>query len=170
MDNLVRVEQELQRKFAGGSGSRLPSTAELVERKTTAETLFLPEAERGRMPLTKSKYLVRENPELVAWERETRLFLRQLSPSHEHRVSAVMVFEWVTGIEVKGLMEEGGSTADLKHINKILRFYFGKSYRTTICGRKVPNAYKVKRGTYITRRRPMNLELYAEFLEGTLYP
>ena len=52
----------------------------------------------------------------------------------------------------------------------MLRFYFGKPYMTYICGRKVPNAYRVKPGYYITRHRPMTLTLYAEFCEGVLRP
>ena len=122
------------------------------------------------MPFTKDKFLVRENAELVQWERETRLFLRKLSPEHGHRVSAAMVYEWATGIKVADLMAAGGSTTDLKKINKILRYYFEKSYTTYICGKKVPNAYRVRPGYYITKHRPMTLTLYAEYCEGTLYP
>lgn len=122
------------------------------------------------MPFTKDKFLVRENSDLVKWERETRKFLRKLSPEHGHRVSAAMVFEWATGIQVVGLMAQGGSTVDLKRINKVLRFYFGKPYMTYICGRKVPNAFKVPPGWYVKRHRPMTLTLYAEYSEGTLNP
>lgn len=122
------------------------------------------------MPFTKDKYLVKENPDLVMWERETRKFLRQLSPSHGHRVSAAMIYEWATGFRVADLMAEGGSTVDLKRINKILRFYFGKSYMTYIMGKKVPNCFRVKPGYYITRHRPMTLTLYAEYCEGVLKP
>ena len=122
------------------------------------------------MPFTKDKFLVRENSDLVKWERETRKFLRKLSPEHGHRVSAAMVFEWATGIQVFDLMAKGGSTVDLKRINKVLRFYFGKPYMTYICGRKVPNAFKVPPGWYVKRHRPMTLTLYAEYSEGTLNP
>ncbi len=121
--------------------------------------------------MTKDKYLVKENPDLVAWEREVRKFLRQLSVAHGHRVAAVMVYEWATGINVAELMSRGGSArADLMKINKILRFYFGKPYMTYICGRKVPNAFKVRPGYYSRRHRPMTLTLWAEYQEGTLYP
>ena len=122
------------------------------------------------MPFTKEKFLVKENAELVMWERETRKFLRNLSPAHGHRVSAVMVYEWATGDSVADLMARGGSTTDLKRINRVLRFYFGKPYMTYICGRKVPNAFKVKPGYYIKRHRPMTLTLYVEYAEGTLNP
>ena len=122
------------------------------------------------MPFTKDKFLVRENSDLVKWERETRKFLRKLSPEHGHRVSAAMVFEWATGLQVVDLMAQGGSTVDLKRINKVLRFYFGKPYMTYICGRKVPNAFKVPPGWYVKRHRPMTLTLYAEYSEGTLNP
>lgn len=122
------------------------------------------------MPFTKEKFLVKENAHLVQWEREIRKFLRNLSPDHGHRVSAVMIYEWATGIKVTELIAEGGSTVDMKRINKILRFYFGNPYMTHICGRKVPNAFKVKPGYYITRHRPFTLTLYAEYCEGTLKP
>lgn len=123
------------------------------------------------MPLTKDKYLVKENPHLVQWEREVRLFLRQLSPQHGHRVAAVMVYEWATGISVADLMAEGGSAGpDLRKINQILRFYFDKPYMTYIAGRKVNNAYRVKPGWYVKRHRPMTLTLWSEYQAGTLNP
>lgn len=123
------------------------------------------------MPFTKDLYLVRENPHLVQWERETRKFLRNLSPNHGHRISAVMIYEWATGIRVAELIAGGGTASpDLRKINQILRFYFGKAYSTWIMGRKVPNAYRVKPGYYIRRHRPLTLTLYAEYSEGTLYP
>ena len=122
------------------------------------------------MPFTKEKFIIKENAALVAWERVTREFLRQLSVRHAHRVSAVMVFEWATGRTVKEHLASGGSTTDLKNINKILTSYFGKPYQTYICGRKVPQAYRVPPGSYIRRRRPMTLTLYLEYLEKTLYP
>ena len=123
------------------------------------------------MPFTQDKYLVKENPHLVQWEREVRKFLRKLSPEHGHRVAAVMIYEWATGIKVADLMAEGGSAqSDLRKINKILRHYFGKSYMTYIAGRKIPNAFRVRPGYLIRRHRPMTLTLYAEYCEGSLYP
>ena len=123
------------------------------------------------MPLTKDKYLVRENPHLVAWEREVRKFLRKLRPQHGHRVSATMVYEWATGIDVAELYEKGGNcTADLRKLNRILEFYFGRGYMTWILGRKVPKAYRVPPGWYVKRHRPMTLTLFHEYQTGTLDP
>lgn len=123
------------------------------------------------MPLTQDKYIVRENPDLVQWEREVRKFLRNLSPNHGHRISAVMIYEWATGINIAELVAQGGNAnSELRKINKTLRFYFNKSYSTYIAGRKVPNAYRVRPGYYIKRHRPMTVTLYAEYLEGTLNP
>lgn len=123
------------------------------------------------MPFTKDKFLVKENPQLVQWEREVRKFLRKLSPDHGHRVAAVMVYEWATGIRIADLMAEGGSAGpDLRKINQALRFYFGKPYMTYIMNRKVPNAYRVPPGWYVRRHRPMTLTLYAEYCDGSLYP
>lgn len=128
------------------------------------------------MPLTKEQYLVRENPQLVLWERETRKFLRWLSPQHEHRVAAVMVYEWATGIPIKEHMRlerEGASVrgettwrADLRKINKVLEYYFGKPYMTWIAGRKIPKAYKVRKDYYIYRHRPMTLTLWVDWKQG----
>lgn len=170
-ENLSEVEAHLKGRFDRRSPtSRLPSTALEPAQANRTDQLLLPEEQRGRMPFTKDKFLVRENPDLVKWERETRKFLRKLSPEHGHRVSAAMVYEWATGTLVVDLMAQGGSTVDLKRINKVLRFYFGKPYMTYICGRKVPNAFKVPPGWYVKRHRPMTLTLYAEYSEGTLNP
>lgn len=170
---LSEVEAVLKKRFDQEEASkrRVPSSARAAQGSERVDQLVLPDEMRAKMPLTKDKYLVKENPHLVQWERETRKFLRNLSPAHGHRVSAVMVYEWATGIQVAELVAEGGSAvADLRKINQILRFYFGKSYMTYICGRKVPNAYKVKPGYYIRRHRPMTLTLWAEYQEGSLYP
>ena len=167
---LPTIEQMLKARFDPKQRQVLQSTAQQASSSDRVESLVLPDNQRGRMPFTQDKYVVKENDALVMWERETRKFLRQLSPRHSHRVSAIMVYEWATGIKVTDLVAAGGSTADLKKINKILRYYFGKPYMTYICGRKVPNAFRVKAGYYIRHHRPMTLTLYAEYCEGTLYP
>lgn len=169
-ESITELEAELQGLFDKDARvSRVPSTAS-APAVSARNDLFLPDGERGRMPFTKDKYLVKEKPVLVQWERETRKFLRQLSPRHGHRVSAAMVYEWATGILVADLVAGGGSTSDLRIINRVLRFYFGKSYQTYICGRKVPNAFRVPLGYYIKKHRPMTLTLYAEYAEGVLNP
>lgn len=171
---LSEVEALLKKKFSKEEGDRkqrVPSSAHAAAPSERVNQLVLPDELRAKMPYTKEKYIVRENPHLVEWERETRKFLRRLSPNHGHRVSAVMVYEWATGIIIRELMAEGGSAqADLRKINQVLRFYFGKSRMTYIMGRKVPNCYDVKPGYYIKRHRPMTLTLYAEYVEGTLNP
>ena len=170
---ISEVEALLKQRFSKENADkhRVPSTAHDAAGSDRVDQLVLPDSERPRMPFTKDKFLVRENPQLVAWERETRKFLRQLSPEHGHRVAAVMVYEWATGIRVKDLMDEGGGCGpDLRKINKILKYYFDKSYMTYIMGRKVNKAYKVRPGYYIKRHRPMTLTLYAEYCEGTLNP
>lgn len=169
---LTAAEEELKRRFDKDAvAPRLPSSAAAAQSSEHVDSLVLPDEMRGRMPFTKDKYLVKENPHLVSWERETRKFLRQLSPQHGHRVSAVMVYEWATGINVQELMAEGGNAnPDLRKINRCLRFYFGKSYMTYIAGRKVPNAYRVPPGWYVKRHRPMTLTLYSEYCEKTLNP
>ena len=172
-DLLSEVESVLKGRFSKEEADRqrVPSTARAAQSSDRVDQLVLPDSETARMPLTKDKYLVRENPHLVAWEREVRKFLRNLSPEHGHRVSAVMIYEWATGIRVAELVAAGGSAqADLRKINQCLRFYFGKSYMTYIAGRKVPNAYRVRPGYYIKRHRPMTLTLWAEYQARTLNP
>ena len=171
-NHLSEVEALLKGRFGGGKESRqkIQSTALNPTGSARVDQLTLPDKERGGMPFTKEKYLVRENPGIVQWEREVRKFLRKLSPDHAHRVSAAMIYEWATGIQVADLVAAGGGTTDLKRINRILRFYFGQPYMTYICGRKVPNAFKVKVGYRIRRHRPMTLTLYAEYCEGVLNP
>lgn len=170
---LSDVEALLKGRFVKEEAdrTRVPSTARASTSSERIDQLVLPDGERQKMPFTKDKFLVKENPQLVTWERETRKFLRNLSPQHSHRVAAVMIYEWATGIKVAELMAAGGSAAaDLRKINQVLAFYFGKPYMTYICGRKVPRAYRVKQGYYITRHRPMTLTLYAEYCEGVLRP
>lgn len=169
---ISEVEALLKKKFDKETTfTRVPSTAHEASGSARIDQLVLPDEERPRMPFTKDKYLVRENPHLVQWEREVRKFLRNLSPDHGHRVSATMIYEWATGIMVADLIASGGTPSpDLRKLNQILRFYFGKAYSTYIMGRKVPNCYRVKPGYYIRRHRPMTLTLYAEYAEGTLYP
>ena len=126
------------------------------------------------MPFTKPKHLVRENPERVAWERELRKFLRKLPLSSEHRIAAVHVYEWATGIRIADLVEaeqQGDMTrtrwrADLRKLNELLREYFGKGYITYIMGRKVKNAYKVPKGWKVKYHRPKTLTLYGEWYSG----
>lgn len=170
----------LQERFKKGDADirRLPSTAAETASSERLDQLVLPDEMRPQMPLTKDKYLVRENPHLVQWEREVRKFLRNLSPDHGHRVSAVMIYEWATGIAVADLVKEKTSPepgkqswrSDLRKLNKILEWYFGKPYMTYICGRKVPKAYRVRPGYLITRHRPMTLTLWVEYTEGVLRP
>jgi hypothetical protein len=167
------VEELLKKRFdkKEADKTRVPSIAHGAAGSARVDQLVLPDNERAKMPLTKDKYLVRENPHLVQWERETRKFLRRLSPEHGHRVAAVMIYEWATGIKVAELMAEGGSAqADLRKINQCLRYYFGKPYMTYICGRKIPKAYRVKPGYYIKRHRPLTLTLWTEYTEGVLNP
>lgn len=170
---LTEVERLLQSRFTPDSPVRhhLPSSAQPAKQSERMNQLLLPDSMRAKMPATKDKYLVKENPHLVQWERETRKFLVKLPVKYGHRVSAVMIYEWATGIRVADLVAEGGSAnADLRKINQVLRHYFGKPYMTYIMGRKVPNAYKVPPGWYVRRHRPLTLTLYAEYCEKTLWP
>lgn len=171
---LSEAEELLKKRFDTSTANKrhqFPSQIPEAQQSERVEQLVLPDSMRAKMPITKEKFLVKENPHLVQWERETRKFLRQLSPAHGHRVAAVMIYEWATGIEIATLVKEGGSAnSDLRKINQVLRGYFGKPYMTYICGRKVPKAYRVPPGYYIKKHRPITLTLYAEYSMGTLNP
>jgi hypothetical protein len=183
-DMLTAIEAELREKFEteGLGSNRLPSTAQPAKGSDRLDQLFLRESERPRMPLTKDKYVLRDNPHKVAWERVTRQFLRNLSLNWSHRIAAVHVYEWATGISVADAMKRAqqiklqdpddpagrGPSHDLRKINEILRFYFGKSYVTWIAGRKIPNAYRVPQDWRVKRHRPMTLTLWNEYEEGVL--
>lgn len=175
---LTEVEELLKKRFdkTAASKRRLPSTAQSTS-SARVHQLVLPDDQRPRMPLTKDKYLIKENDLKITWEREVRKFLRKLDWRTGHRVSASMIYEWATGIQVVDAMnakdEDGPQTrvrSDLRIINEILRFYFGKPYMTWIAGKKVPNCYRVRVGYKIKRHRPMTLSLWAEWTAGTLNP
>lgn len=150
----------------------VPSVAGPPRESERLDSLLLRDEERSRMPLTKEKYTIRENPNLVQWERETRKFLRRLSPRHGHRVASVMVFEWATGIPISEYIEKVGKPplAHMRHINTVLRHYFGKGYATYIAGRKVLNCYRVPPGWYVRQHRPLTMELHLEYMAKTLNP
>lgn len=177
---LSEVEKVLRERFEKGEKqvNRVPSTARKA-RETRVDQLILPDEERPRMPFTKSAYTIKENPQRVQWERELRKFLRKLSPDHEHRIAAVHVYEWATGLslaeltkaelEAKAAGQPKPHTTwrgDLRKLNDLLAEYFGKPYMTWIMGRKVPRAYRVPKGWYVYRHRPKTLTLYAEWADG----
>lgn len=171
--NTAKVEEGFNtgEMFRDRFTGRLPSNAEPPKVSERLDRLVLPDEARARMPLTKDKYVVKENPQRVAWEREVRKFLRRLSPEHGHRVAAVMIYEWATGKALAEMRVAGESAnADLRHINFLLREYFGKPYMTYICGRKIPKAYRIPPGWLVTRHRPITLTLYVEYLNKTLSP
>lgn len=178
---LSAMEEELKKRFDKKEADKrkLPSTAAPAAPSVRIDQLVLPDEMRAKMPFTKDKFLIRENPHLVQWEREVRKFCRNLSPDHGHRISAAMIYEWATGIRVAdaaamttGPLEPGKQNykSDLRKINRLLEYYFGKPYKTWIMGRQVPRAYRVRPGYYIRRHRPRTLTLYAEYVEGVLYP
>lgn len=178
-DLLSENERAIKARFEAGETqvTRVPSVAR-EPRTTRVDQLVLPDEERGPMPFTKDKFLKRENPQRVQWERELRKFLRKLSPEHEHRIAAVHVYEWATGMKLADLTERERSgeaaqdgrkptwRADLRKLNDLLKEYFGQPYMTWIMGRKIPKAYRVPKGWYVYRHRPKTLTLYAEWADG----
>lgn len=169
--HITEIEEMLRGKHNPEERKDLPSNAVQAPASERVNQLVLPRERRGKLPLTKEKYAIREDPRLIEWERVTRQFLRELSTASGHRISAVMVYEWATGINVAELMAEGGSAnADLRRINTILTYHFGDSYQTWIGNKKVGKCYKVPPGWFVKRHRPLTLSLWIEYREGTLKP
>lgn len=182
---LSDVEKELRARFDPNNRVRFSSTAKQAPSSDYVKDLVLPESERGRLPLTRDKFIASENPALVEWERQTRKFLKRLNNDFGHRVTAAMVYEWATGISIRDLQiaegidpdapgrgpsPYGSASMHLRHINKILTDYFGKSYKTMIAGRTVGKAYKVRQYFQVVYKKPMCLTLWPEWDEGTLNP
>ena len=146
--------------------------------------MLLPEGQRGRLPLTRSDFVMKEDVRRVEWERVTRSFLAGLNSDFGHKVTAAMVFEWATGVslaelakaeevnpeEWRGGARWGSANAHLRHISAILRDYFGKPRKTTIAGRHVGAAYDVRKSFKIRLKAPATTVLWAEWKEGTLEP
>lgn len=181
--NISDIERELQNRHNPNLPGQFTSTTEALQRPDYIQELAVPLEVRGRLPLTQERYVIQENPALVEWERYTRQFLRKLNTRNfSHRVTAPMIFEWVTNISIADLAKAegvdkndargggqlGSANTHLRHINKILREYFGKPYKTTIANRPVGRAYKVYQYFQVQHKKPVCLTLWPEWDAGTL--
>ncbi|QCG78288.1 hypothetical protein SEA_ALOEVERA_1 [Microbacterium phage AloeVera] len=181
---LSEIERALKRRH-NPTNLRFQSTAGEPKRSEDVNGLVLADVDRGRMPLTQEKFVLNENPARVEWERQLRKFVRRLNTRDSaHRITAPMIFEWATGLSIKELAQQegvadkdprgGGNTGSanmhLRHLNALLRDYFGKSYKTQIAGRSVGKAYKVNQHFRIENTRPKCLTLWPEWENGTLNP
>ena len=186
------LEKALQERFDKTGTERFTSTAVEAASSDYVKDLVLPEEDRGMMPLTKEELVLSENPLRVEWEREVRKFLKRLSTRTSHRITAVMVYEWATGIKVKDLLEAdkqarkdlidaggqqytrktnaGNLNMHLRHINWVLREYFGQPRKTKIAGRDVGRAYKVRHEFRVELKKPANITLWPDWDAGTLRP
>lgn len=177
------LEKQLQAQFNPENTMRFSSTAQEVAQSDYVQDLVLPDNSRGRMPLTRDKFVVSENPARVEWERQTRKFLRRLNPDFSHRVTPHMIYEWATGIKLRDLQiaegidperpgrgpaPYGSASMHIRHINWVLSEYFGKPYKTTIMGRPVGKAYTVRQSFFVQKKRPACLTLWPEWDENTL--
>ena len=179
-----QLERDLQARFNPENTVRFSSTAQEAAGSEYVEQLVLPEDSRGRMPFTRDAFVINENPAKVEWEREVRKFLSKLNADFGHRITAPMIYEWTTGIAIKDLAEAegvadnsprgganlGSANSHLRHINWVLREYFGKPYKTTIMGRAVGKAYTVRPAFRVQKKKPACLTLWPEWDEGTLRP
>lgn len=177
----TEAELEIQRRFDPANADRFSSVAQEAARGILVQKLSLPEEERGPMPFTKERMVTNENPLRVEWEREVRKFLRRLDEDG-HRITAPMIYEWTTGISLRELRKaegvdddqwrggagSGSANTHLRHINAILLGYFGKPYKTTIMGRHVGRAYTVRKNFRVKDKKPMSLNLWPDWKEGTL--
>ena len=181
---LSDIERELQARHNPNLRRQFSSTALEPRTSEYIEDLAVPVESRGRMPLTQEKFVIAENPQRVAWERHVREALDTLSDKIAHRVTAPMIYEWVTQISIADLIEaenlqdanprgggqNGSANSHLRHINWVLREYFGTPYKTKIAGREVGKAYRVRKGFRVRLKKPANLTLWPEWENGTLNP
>jgi hypothetical protein len=180
---MAELERALAKEF--DPAILFPSTAGEAETADLVTSLILPKSSRGRLPLTRSDFVVEENPARVEWERQVRLFIRSLRPGTRyrgHKINAPMIFEWATGQTIKEIVEaegvdkenwrggaaNGSANMHLRHINAILKEYFGTPKKTTILGRPVGKAYTVNKGFRVERRKPACLTLWPEYDAGVL--
>jgi len=184
------LEKELQAQFDPAKLQRFTSTAQAAAKSDYVKELVVPEEERGLMPYTKEDFVISENPLRVEWEKEVRKFLQKLTTHTSHRVTAAMIYEWATNIKIADLIEAdtageiiteeaegirtqtnaGRLNVHLRHINWVLREYFGKPYKTKIMGREVGRAYTVRQEFRVKLKKPANMTLWPEWSEGTLNP
>jgi len=182
--DIEAIHRELQKQFNPASNRRFTSTATIEKKAEQVEDRLLPDDQRGRLPVTRSDYVIPENPFRVAWEREVRKFLSKLNHSKGHKITAPMIYEWCTGVNLvelakaegvdptawRGGARWGSANIHLRHINAILTDYFGKPRKTTIAGRHVGRAYDVPPEFRVSRKRPSTITLIVEREEGTLNP
>ena len=175
------IERMLQEQFPDES-PRFTSQVDDPETSTYVRELARPVENRGRIPLTRDAFVIAENPARVEWERQVRIFLSKLSYESGHRVTAPMIFEWTTGIRIADLVKaegvdpahwRGGATRGsanmhLRHINWVLKEYFGQPHATTIAGRSVGKAYSVRKYFKVKDKKPANLTLIPDWEAGTL--
>lgn len=180
------LEKQLQARFNKDATQRFSSTAAKISESEYVKELVLDEEDRGPIPFTKEELMISENPLRVEWEREVRKFLKLLSSKSSHRITAPMIYEWATGIKIadlqaadqeakeQGIEQEktnmGQLNVHLRHLNWILRAYFGKPYKTKILGRDVGRAYIVRVEFKVGRKKPACMTLWPEWEEGTLSP
>lgn len=181
-DEASEIERRIQEQFDPKHMKRFTSTASDITRSEYVLDLALPVEARGVLPLTRESLIVEENPARVEWERFIRQFLRKLNSDFGHRVTAPMIYEWTTGISIKKLAasegaadkdarggaQNGSANMHLRHINAILKEYFGTPYKTRIAGREVGKAYKVRPAFRVDRKRPVSITLLPDWSNGTL--
>lgn len=124
------------------------------------------------LPENRSDYLIEEDEVLVFWEREVRRYLSiHVAPSTATRLVAPEIYAWSQGGMPGGERRQGGVVnPELRRINKVLRHYFGPSFKSFIAGKQYPNVYRVHKGFYLQHKPPLTLTLYAEYLLKVLSP
>lgn len=129
---------------------------------------LLPTEERAEIN-TRDEVLIKEDEDLVEWERQIRAYIYKLPMGREHRTTAVLVWEWATGLSVPEEHKKGNSgvyAADIRKINKLLREYFGKPYASYIHNRKFNQVYRISKHFNVDRKAPFCVGLYLEWRAG----
>jgi hypothetical protein len=176
------LHQEFLKRYDPEALKRFTSTATEAAKAADVEERTIDRAERGPIPVTRADYVIAEDPRRVQWEREVRAFLGCLNSNFGHKVTGPMIYEWATGDSLIELRKRekvdpdawrggagwGSANAHLRHINAVLKDYFGDSRKTTILGRHVGKAYDVRKSFKIAKKKPMCLTLLPEYWAGTL--
>lgn len=135
------------------------------EARSSLADRLLPPEERATRAFSKDQVIIDEDEDLREWERVLRAYLHRLPRGRKHRTTAILVWEWATGLETTDV-ERGVLIADTRRLNKLLSAYFGKPRQTYIDGRKFTRVYDIGRNFVVDRKAPYCLELYLAWSKG----
>lgn len=184
MTSEEELNARMEAMFPSAHGPRFASNAVAPKTAGDVDDMVLADEERGRVPHSRSDWVVKEDPRRVKWEREVRKYLAKLNSDFGHKITAPGIYEWATGVSLKELAKAegvdpeawrggarwGSANVHLRHINWVLKEYFGKPRKTTIAGHHVGRAYDVRPSFRVRKKKPANITLLVEWNDGVLEP